>query len=309
MNPITTLGVVLDLVNELSADHYDCFVPVKDMWFIDLNTLKIGDQTCSLTPAAQRAISQRLGVPLSYLQRCGAELQRINLNEWLPFEQNEQLFLRFDGNRVRAFFTPRYQPVDHEQVLNRLLEQGFSESTPVQCNLDDDLMVLNIPDQASAYEVRKNDEVQAGLSIVNSETGASSLSIAAFWFRLVCTNGMIIHESSASSYRHVSKKVLNEFPKILERVSGQMHSSQDQWRISLNSHVDWPEDTLKSFNHQFNLGKQEIEAVDWAFPQEPGNTMFHIVNAYTKGAHYHSLNVEQSVNLQRTGGRILAMLN
>ena len=42
-----------------------------------------------------------------------------------------------------------------------------------------------------------------------------------------------------------------------------------------------PESTITSFNRQFQLGEQEQEAVAWGWLWEPGNSMFHILNAYT----------------------------
>jgi len=69
-----------------------------------------------------------------------------------------------------------------------------------------------------------------------------------------------------------------------------------------------PEMTLKAFNRQFELSKREQEAVDWAWPQENGDKMFHVVNTYTRAAHYPTLNAGESYHLQRTGGSILAMV-
>ena len=43
---------------------------------------------------------------------------------------------------------------------------------------------------------------------------------------------------------------------------------------SIESQVDNPESTIESFNRQFQLGKTEKEAVEWAWPLEAGDTMF-----------------------------------
>ena len=309
MNQMTTLGKVQEVIESQSSAHWDDLVPVFDMDFVDLSTIEIAGFKHRLQPAAQRSIAQRLGVPFSYLQRCDSELQQINLNTWLPKERNERLFLRFDGDSVRAIFTPRYTPVDHLDVLRRLREQGFVDRTPVQCKLDDEMLLLSIPDRENAFQVKKNDEIQPGISIVNSEVGVSALTILAFCLRLVCTNGLISRTSVDSSYRHISDRVLHEFPRILKNVHHSLQESRNSWQISINSHVDNPESTLKSFNSRYGLDKRQIEAVEWAYPQEQGGSMFHIVNTYTKAAQYDPLNAEQSAGLQRTGGIVLAMLN
>jgi len=56
------------------------------------------------------------------------------------------------------------------------------------------------------------------------------------------------------------------------------------------------------------LGYQEKEALEWAWRLEYGDTMFHIVNAYTRAAQLDGLPAESSYKLQRVGGNILGML-
>ena len=56
---------------------------------------------------------------------------------------------------------------------------------------------------------------------------------------------------------------------------------KNQFRISMQTPVDNPLMTIESFNRQFQLGEKERGAVKWGWEQEMGNTMFHVVNAYT----------------------------
>ena len=49
-----------------------------------------------------------------------------------------------------------------------------------------------------------------------SEVGLASLSIAAFVLRLICTNGLVAKSDVSASYRHVSTKILGEFPAGFE---------------------------------------------------------------------------------------------
>jgi hypothetical protein len=77
----------------------------------------------------------------------------------------------------------------------------------------------------------------------------------------------------------------------------------------MESSVDDPESTLASFNRQLGLNVQEKEAVQWAFPQEIGNNMFNIANAYTRAAQWDELSAESSFRLSQVGGNILGMCN
>jgi hypothetical protein len=59
---------------------------------------------------------------------------------------------------------------------------------------------------------------------------------------------------------------------------------------------------------QFQLGGKEREAVEWGWNQEVGNSMFHLVNAYTRAAQFEALPAEASYRLQKVGGAILGMV-
>jgi len=293
----------------MSKNCFDKNVTVADILFDNLETVRIGNtQTHQLREIAQRSISYRLGIPFQYLKKCPQDIQALNMNYWIDHEKNDQLFFRYDGDDVRAIFTPKYKPVDNFEVLERLDSLGYGPDTRVQCSLDHEFMLLSIMDGNKSFEI-DGDKFRPGVSISNSEVGLASLSIAAFVLRLVCLNGLIRKTEIGASYRHVSHKILDEFPQVLENVSYELGKQKGQFLLSMESPVDDPEATIKSFNRQFQLDKIEKDAVEWAWPQEMGDTMFNIVNSYTRAAQFPGLSAESSYQLQRVGGNILGMLN
>jgi len=303
---LTTLGNVSDTVDALSRNCVDKMIPVKEITFDNLNTVRIADEPFGVKDMAQVSLAYRLGIPLQYLKRCPPEVQKYNLDHWITKEKNEELLFRFDGNDVRVVFTPRYTPVDNFEILERLDSLGYGPDTQVQCSIDPEFMMLNIP-EGKTFNVN-GDRMRPGLSISNSEVGIAALSISAFILRLVCTNGMISSTHVAEKYKHISRKILDEFPDVLGRVSHELAGQKNRFLISLNSKVADPDTTMKSFNRQFGLGKTEQEAVEWAWPQEIGDTMFHIVNTYTRASQFEGLPSESAYTLQKTGGNILAMV-
>jgi hypothetical protein len=72
--------------------------------------------------------------------------------------------------------------------------------------------------------------------------------------------------------------------------------------------VDNPALTMEKFNREFQLNKQEKEAVEWGWSRESGYTMFHVVNAYTRASQFEELSAESSYRLQKVGGTILDMV-
>jgi len=313
---LTTLGKVFDRVDEMSSGCFDQNIDVPDVSFDNLDVLCIAGEPHQIRPVAQRSISNRLGIPYQYLRRCPADVQALNLNYWITQEKNEKLLFRFDGQRdskrlesdVRAVFTTKYIPVDNFEVLERLDSLGYGPDTEVQCQLDPEFMSFSIPDGNQAFDI-DGDKFKPGISISNSEVGLASLSIAAFCLRIVCTNGLVSKSDVSKSYRHVSTKILSEFPQVMDNVSYELGNQRSQFNLSMESPVDDPESTLASFNRQFGLNSREKEAVEWARPMEMGDNMFAVVNTYTRAAQWDELTAESSFRLSRVGGNILGMLN
>jgi hypothetical protein len=230
------------------------------------------------------------------------------MNHWIKNEKREQLFIRFDDQEVRAIFTPRYKPVDNFEVLARLDEMGYTPDTKVQCSLDGEFMLLSIPDGRRQFKIN-GDRMTPGISISNSEVGLASLSVSAFILRLVCTNGLCAKTEISASYRHVSTKILTELPQVFEKVADGLGKKRDRLKLSLESPVADPLATIERFNRQFALGEQEKEAVAWSWTKEAGETMFNVVNTYTRAAAMEGLPAESSFRLQRMGGEVLSLLS
>lgn len=307
MTRLIPLGRVHEKVREMARNCWDDHVRVDSIHFENLETVNISGTTHRLKPVAQRSISNRLGIPHQYLSRCPDELQRENIAYWIERERNETLFFRFDGDEIRAIFTPRYKPVDNMEVMAKLTRLGYGPETLVQCRLDSEFICLSIPDGKGSFSISK-EEISPGVSITNSEVGLSSLSVSAFFLRLVCTNGLVSKAQVSASFRHVSERILTELPEVLDKVSRELEESRHSFMVSAETPVADPLKSISSFNRQFLLAKPEQEAVDWAWPYEQGDTMFHIVNTYTRAAHFEGLTAESAHRLQRVGGNILGML-
>ena len=64
-----------------------------------------------------------------------------------------------------------------------------------------------------------------------------------------------------------------------------------------------------ALNDQYMLGDNQREAVNWAWPQESGSSMFNIIQTYTRAVQHQSLNTEERFRLQMVGGEILSTVN
>ena len=301
---------VIDKVNVMSANCFDETLPVMEMEFDSLNRMWIAGKDVEVLPSAQRLFANRLRVPYSYLSRCPSDLQAQNLNYWIEQEREkrETLFCRFDGDSLRAVFTDRYKAIDHMEILARMVEYGFSAETQVHYSLDANLLVLKVPDFTRAFGFGNGDKIVPGISVSNSEVGILAFSIEAYFYRLVCSNGLISKTSVASKFKHISRRALEEFPNVLQEVIYESDQGRSRFEISTRSEVDDPLATIGSFNKQFLITKTEAQAIEQAWQVEPGRTMFHVINAYTRAAQAPELETEESHKLEKVGGLILSLV-
>ena len=305
-----TFENVIGKVHQMSQDYYDEIIPVRDMEFDSFYNLTIGGNEFEVLPSAQRLIANRLRIPQSYLSRCPEYLQSDNLNYWLEREQKnrETFFCRFAGNKLRGLFTQRYTALDHMEVLTKMLEYGFDPSCEVHFSLDESMMLLKVPEYSRMFKLTEKDKVVPGISIANSEVGLLALSIEAYFYRLVCSNGLISETAVSSRFKHVSRKALETFPQVLSDVVYQSQSSQGRYQMSMQTHVDNPLNTIELFSKQFQLSQDETEIVKKAYYLEEGATMFHIINAFTAAAREPYLTAMDAYKLERVGGQILGMV-
>ena len=66
--------------------------------------------------------------------------------------------------------------------------------------------------------------------------------------------------------------------------------------------------TIETFARQFSLTQIETEIVKQAFYLEQGETMFHIINSFTRAAQRPDLSASEAYRLETIGGRILGMV-
>ena len=304
-----TFESVIGKVHRMSENYFDETIPVVDMEFESLKNMWIAGKDVEVLPSAQRLFANRLRVPHSYLSRCSFDLQAQNLNYCIRQEvqKRESFFCRFDSDKLRAVFTDRYTAIDHMEILSRMMEYGFSPEIEVHYSLDQNILVLKVPDFTRQFGFN-GDNIVPGISIANSEVGILAFSIEAYFYRLVCSNGLISRTSVASRFKHISRKALEEFPQILRQVVYESERSQGRFEISSRSPIDDPLSTIGSFNRQFNITKREAQAVEQAWQIEQGLTMFNVINAYTRAAQDNSLSVEEAHKLERIGGLILSLV-
>ena len=174
------------------------------------------------------------------------------------------------------------------------------------------MFLIKIPDYSQAFSVNAeyepSDRIIPGVSFANSEVGLLAFSIEGFFYRLICTNGLIAKTAMTSKFKHISNRGLKYFPETLSKVIADSSRKQDQFKISKNSRVHDPIASIEVFSKQFNLSQAETEVVRNSYYKEVGATMFHIINAFTAAAKTQGLTPAEVYKFEKAGGHILALV-
>ncbi len=296
---------VKELVDKKAKDKWDEYHSPGAMEFHHFDALTINNTVYRIAPSAKKLIGQRLGVQAPYIDRCPPILQAQNLNYWLnQLDVSKELFCRFEGNTLRAIFTQRYKPMDHNEILQKL---NVPDEVDCIFRFDSDMMQLSIPNSAGKFSVAEGDEIMPGFSIINSEVGIKSLSIGAYYLRIVCTNGMLATDVISQKFRHTSTKGLDNFSSMMDQAVQKAVQHADLFKLAIDHKVEDPSALIQTFGRQFQLTKEEVELVQSNY-MAPPDTMWAVINAFTAAANTFHLSVEKSAQLQFIGGKILGMV-
>ena len=167
----------------------------------------------SVQPHAHKQIAQRLGIGTKYYNKLlqnYPDLLCQNVNTLFQNE-NETRYIRcldtnlssqslpesYDG--VRAILSSRYRQIDNHLVLQTVMpvlyEQQANYGMEIKaCEVNANSLYVKALFPKIESEVVKGDIVQAGVCIKNSEIGTGRFEISLFFYRLACTNGMVVQD-------------------------------------------------------------------------------------------------------------------
>jgi len=299
------LEVASKRVSHLALGGWDKTVPASQLEFLDFDSLVVEDAAYRMLPSAKRLISKRFRVPSGYLERCPGDLQARNLNDWLAHLGDTPIFCRFRDEKIRAFFSPVYKPINNTEIMARITA-AYPPETSVELRLSNEMMVLNIPDYQQAFDI-KGENIAPGINFSNSEVGVAAYSCGIFYQRLARPNGLIATDAVAVRTRHIKNNALDGFRTTLEKALRlALHNHSDKINISLQRKVRNPKAGIVSFGKRFHLSNHAIRSVQRSWEEEPGHSLWHIIQAFARLAGGEYLAIEKAYRLQRIAGRILA---
>lgn len=182
---------ILNIVKDHQKQCRDEPFQIKDLFydpliqnFVKWNHCGTGEEI-SVSPHAETQLLSRLKMPAGYIHKCPAKLRADNINYWISRFGGKPILLRWKDNKVRAIFSTRFSAdLDDHILIPVALEALYlacADGNPEFLHLKD---FIQDPDITMLRAVFKNIRTQhdnnvyfAGVSIVNSEIGKSSIWI------------------------------------------------------------------------------------------------------------------------------------
>lgn len=261
-------------------------------------------------------LAGRLGAPVDFIRKLPAPLQLASLN-YLLTEQPEgsSVTLRLRNDEIATIVSGRYAPFDPvelvETIRTALGRFGILRDVRVRgvaSGLVDNLRLV-LPAEQKA--MKPGDVSMASIDITTSSFAKSAVKVASGTYRLVCSNGLIVHsKGSGHSFRHVGDRerlrdaVGEAIPAALTYARGIM----DQWQRSVSYMV---EDVHRQIDSLRELTLPEKKNLEDAVLREtgalvlpPAAPVYEFVNAMTSAAK-HAVPTRR-LELEALAGTVLA---
>lgn len=160
------------------------------------NQFMVGDKGIfDVNDFAHSQIASKLKIPATYYNKMRKEYPTLladNVNSW--FNKNPKTYLvRILDDTVRAFVSNRYVTRDNWDLVDQSVMPVLMDTNLEikQLALTDTKLYMKLVFPDVSAEIKKDDVVQAGIVISNSEVGAGAVKVESLIWRLVCSNGMI----------------------------------------------------------------------------------------------------------------------
>jgi hypothetical protein len=323
MMKLLELTDAIDVLRDREKRFYDFELPVSELRMNPDGSMRIGSflPEVPLQDQALTTLATRIGVQGGYLRRCSddlIDLRAENVNRWLQkLPRDKQFFVRMDGRECRAILSTSYVPVSNLELLERFRDYApnMNGDTKVNLELDAKAMACQVhwTDPEHTVELLTPGDIShLGIHIGNSEVGFHSVEIAAFMFRLVCTNGMVIGEKTWS-FRQTHLSCIEQLDTVFEvalpRIIQKLPQVGSRLQAAMDIFIENPAEEIERIANRNGMTIRQQNLVTDQFNRTPDPTMFGIVNAFTSAANQEGVDWESRRILQRTGGAVLAGIN
>jgi len=338
LNRIKSFRDVRDAIARDDVGKFDVTLPIESVRMRTdngaiYNTLldpsHIDYQRPALLPNdhALGQLLQRTGIDVRYGRKAFAAdpyLIAEHVNYWIESGElpgikdandvsERKWFLRGKNNMLRAVLTDRYGQLDNEFAFSALSTVLKDESSVRDMGFFLDPKYLNarmvFPQlKVNLGTLQNPDLVFVGFHFVNSEVGCSSVRIDCCLYRQVCSNGMIVRVDGEMllQQRHANitqNELQNRVAEALTKAIKVGDGAIQAFAKSREVKVEDPLELISKLAKTEKYSQAFTDTIKDSFQSEPGDTAYHVVNAFTHAA--KSLPIEQRLEVETFAGKFM----
>jgi hypothetical protein len=316
--------------------------PARGPFTLSLESEEKGMLHLPVQDQCHQQIAERTGIRSTYynkMRKANAhELLATNVNFWLQNgEGRGEHMVRTLSGQARALLSTSYRVIDNIDIIEPILAIIKQHDLEVKtCNVSETKLHITALSNRLRGEVDIGDEVQAGITITNSEVGFGAFKIIEFVYVLKCLNGMVGRDvlkqthlgkdvEIGDGYQQYIKSHTQElkdaalFSSAKDLVEGTL--SQAHWDDRLNQmrqanarDIDGDLDKVCERTAK-KLDLRESEAGDLLKHLAQGGQLnqWGLANAVTSLAHgvkkdgEETISYDRNMELQRKGGELLEL--
>lgn len=331
---------IVELATEVqrqAESKKDFIADTKALTMDDKAQLIVGANSMPLREVAHQQLGTKLNIPKPYYDKMlvnSPKLLAENVNHWLHANPERRMIRTLDGN-VRAYLSDRYRALDNFDLLQAVLPViGQRKAQIMSSEVTEKHLYLKVifPDMQELVPASKlkNDVLFPGVSIRNSEVGFSSFCVEPFFWRQVCTNGMIgqvalrkyhVGKANGTAFEDIQEVLRTETRELSDKAFWMQ--VQDVVRHSFNR------ENFMAMLEAMNAAAEKpiegnpvkvVEVVQKAFSlseSQGQNILMHLIqggdlsqwglaNAVTRTAEDQT-DYESATDLERLGGKIIQL--
>lgn len=244
-------------------------------------------------------LAVKLGAPAEFIRdNLPAPLQ-LSVMNWLLATSDRPLptTLRLRDSEVAALVSDRYAPLDQEDLLgcirDALAQQGALHEVEVKSIATGLVDVIRLVFPSEERPVQVGDVSALGLDISSSSFGKSAIHVRGLVWRLRCTNGLRVAESTGNfSFRHVGDAqrlragIAEAIPSALAVARGNFA----RWRASVDIMVTEVAALIEGLRDlslgEKKLVEQEVQREAGAIRLPEHIPLYGLLNGITAAAHH-----------------------
>jgi predicted transcriptional regulator YheO len=283
-------------------------------------------------PHALAQMSQKFGIPTRYTNglleegEWGIDLLVKNFSELRDKRARGKTFLiRTVDGEVRGFLSNKYKIIDSDLILDSFAKAAANQGALIESFAASDTKWYIKAIMPRIFYPIGQDPMAFGISLTNSDFGSGKLQLTAYSLRLLCTNGLVGHNTFSRT--HLGRRMLHssfsertrklesktEASKISDIVNDMMSAESLENRLEAIKEATKekvnPSEALKVFRKKSYISKEEEEELrDLCVTGDitelpPGNNRWRISQSLSLLA--KTKPADRAFELQQLGGKII----